>query len=235
MENKKIPTHIAIILDGNGRWAQKRKKVRTFGHKNGADKVIDILLYAKKCGIKYLTLYAFSTENWKRPAMEVNFLMKLLSSFIEENLDLLIENKAKLNILGDISRLPEKARKSCEMALEKTKDFDEIYLNIALNYGGRDDVVRAVRKIVEEGIDPQDITEKTISDRLYTGGMPDPDLLIRTGGDLRISNFLIYQIAYTELYFTDVLWPDFSEEEFDKALASYAKRDRRYGGLHESN
>jgi undecaprenyl diphosphate synthase len=235
MNNIKIPEHVAIILDGNGRWATKRNRPRTFGHKNGADNVVDIALYAKDRGVKYLTLYAFSTENWKRPEKEVSYLMKLLFKFIETKMNLLMENNVKLNILGDISKLPEFARKACIEAMEKTKDHDGLYLNMALNYGGRADVVKAVKDIVKEGIDPNDIDEKTISDHLYTKGMPDPDLMIRTGGDYRISNFLIYQLAYTELYFTKVLWPDFSKEEFDLALEDFTKRDRRYGGLNESN
>lgn len=235
MNNIKIPEHVAIILDGNGRWATKRNRPRTFGHKNGADNVVDIALYAKDRGVKYLTLYAFSTENWKRPEKEVSYLMKLLFKFIETKMNLLMENNVKLNILGDISKLPEFARKACIEAMEKTKDHDGLYLNMALNYGGRADVVKAVKDIVKEGIDPNDIDEKTISDHLYTKGMPDPDLMIRTGGDYRISNFLIYQLAYTELYFTKVLWPDFTKDEFDLALEDFTKRDRRYGGLNESN
>lgn len=234
MDEIKIPEHVAIILDGNGRWATKRKKPRTFGHKNGADNVVDIALYAKDCGVKYLTLYAFSTENWKRPTVEVNYLMKLLFKFIETKINLLIENNVRLNILGDISKLPDFARKACLDAMEKTKKHDGLYLNMALNYGGRDDIVKAVKDIVREGIEVDHIDEKIISDHLYTKHMPDPDLMIRTGGDLRISNFLIYQLAYTELYFTEVLWPDFTKEEFDKALEDFTRRDRRYGGLNES-
>lgn len=235
MKEIKIPEHVAIVLDGNGRWAKERNKPRTFGHKNGADNVVDIALYAKDRGVKYLTLYAFSTENWKRPEKEVSYLMNLLFKFIETKINLLMENNVKLNILGDISRLPDFARKACLDAMEKTKDHDGLYLNMALNYGGRADVVKAVQDIVSEGISPDDIDEMTISDHLYTKGMPDPDLMIRTGGDLRISNFLIYQLAYTELYFTKVLWPDFTKEEFDLALEDFTKRDRRYGGINESN
>lgn len=233
MQEIKIPEHIAIILDGNGRWAQQKNKPRTFGHKNGADNVVDIALYAKECGVKYLTLYTFSTENWKRPEIEVNFLMKLLSEFINTKINMLMENNVRLNILGDISELPKQARISCKEAMEKTKNHDGLFLNMALNYGGRRDLVKAVRDIVKEGICPDDIDEETISRHLYTANMPDPDLMIRTGGDLRISNFLIYQIAYSELYFTNVLWPDFDKSEFDKALESFSKRDRRYGGLNE--
>lgn len=233
MDEIKIPDHVAIILDGNGRWAKKRNKPRTFGHKNGADNVVDIALHAKDRGVKYLTLYAFSTENWKRPKKEVSYLMKLLFKFIETKMNLLMENNVKLNILGDLSKLPDFARDACVRAMDQTKDHDGLFLNMALNYGGRDDVVKAVKTIIKEGIDPNDITEETISSNLYTAGMPDPDLMIRTGGDIRISNFLVYQLAYTELYFTDVLWPDFTKEEFDKALKEFTSRDRRYGGLNE--
>ncbi|MDD7305809.1 MAG: isoprenyl transferase [Peptoniphilaceae bacterium] len=235
MKEIKIPDHVAIILDGNGRWAKKRNKPRTYGHKIGADNVVDIALYAKDRGVKYLTLYAFSTENWKRPEKEVSYLMRLLFKFIETKINLLIENNVKLNILGDISRLPDFARKSCIEAMEKTKNYDGLYLNMALNYGGRADIVRAVKAIVKEGIEAKAIDEATISNHLYTKSMPDPDLMIRTGGDFRISNFLIYQLAYTELYFTPVLWPDFTKEEFDLALEDFSRRDRRYGGVNESD
>lgn len=234
MNETKIPEHVAIILDGNGRWATKRNRPRTYGHKNGADNVVDIALHAKDRGVKYLTLYAFSTENWKRPETEVSYLMKLLFKFIETKINLLMENNVKLNILGDISKLPEFARNACIEAMDKTKDHDGLYLNMALNYGGRAELVKAVKDIVTEDIKVEDIDENTISDHLYTKFMPDPDLMIRTGGDFRISNFLIYQLAYTELYFTPVLWPDFTKEEFDLALEDFTRRDRRYGGLNES-
>ncbi|WP_311531594.1 polyprenyl diphosphate synthase, partial [uncultured Anaerococcus sp.] len=204
---------------------------RTFGHKEGAENVIRIARSAKKFGIKTLTLYAFSTENWKRPASEVGFLMDLLIKFVKSKLDELIAEDCKLNFLGDISKLPEKTREACLYALDKTKDNKSLLINIALNYGGRDELVYAFREIMAKGYGPDDITEEMISDNLYTSGQSDPDLLIRPGGELRLSNFLIYQMAYTELYFTDVLWPDFTEDDLRDAILEFTRRDRRYGGL----
>lgn len=231
-DNKKLE-HLAIILDGNGRWAKKRSLPRSMGHKEGSENVVDIALYAKEKGIKYLTLYAFSTENWKRPQIEVNYLMKLLEKFIKDKTKLLMENDVKLNIIGDISKLPQKTAKACLEVCEKTKDNKSLVLNMAINYGGRSEIVRAFKKMNKEGIDFDKIDEDTISSFLDTANMPDPDLLIRTGGNLRISNFLIYQMAYTEFYFVDTLWPDFKEEDLDMALNSFNKRDRRFGGLNE--
>lgn len=231
MEVINIPDHVAIILDGNGRWATKRNKPRTFGHKKGAENVVDIAIHAKNRGVKYLTLYAFSTENWKRPASEVDYLMKLLISFVEKKLDQLMAEDCKLNFLGDLSKIPENTRKAVEKALDKTKDNKSLFINIALNYGGRDEIVHAVKSIIDDGYLSKDIDEKLISKYLYTGNLPDPDLLIRPGGELRLSNFLIYQMAYTELYFTDCLWPDFDKDEFDKAIVEYAKRNRRFGDI----
>ena len=231
MTELKIPSHLAIILDGNGRWAKKQNRPRTFGHKEGAENVIRIARSAKKFGIKTLTLYAFSTENWKRPASEVGFLMDLLIKFVKSKLDELIAEDCKLNFLGDISKLPEKTREACLYALDKTKDNKSLLINIALNYGGRDELVHAFREIMAKGFGSDDITEEMISDNLYTSGQSDPDLLIRPGGELRLSNFLIYQMAYTELYFTDVLWPDFTEDDLKDAILDFTRRDRRYGGL----
>ena len=231
MEVNNIPEHVAIILDGNGRWATKRNKPRTFGHKKGAENVVDIAIHAKNRGVKYLTLYAFSTENWKRPASEVDYLMKLLISFVEKKLDQLMAEDCKINFLGDLSKIPENTRKAVEKALDKTKDNKSLFINIALNYGGRDEIVHAIKSIIDDGYLSKDIDEKLISKYLYTGNLPDPDLLIRPGGELRLSNFLIYQMAYTELYFTDCLWPDFNKDEFDKAIMEYAKRNRRFGDI----
>ena len=234
MSEKKIfPHHVAIILDGNGRWAQKRGRERTFGHKAGAANVKVIVRAAAHMGIKRLTLYAFSTENWKRPQVEVNYLMKLLAKFIKDKTKLLMENEVKLNIIGDISKLPEKTIKACLDVCELTKNNDKLVLNMAINYGGRMEIVKAFKDMAKDGIDFENINEDDISNYLYTANMPDPDLLIRTGGDLRISNFLIYQMAYTEYYFTDILWPDFSKNDLDVAVDSYFGRDRRYGGLNE--
>ena len=231
MTELKIPDHIAIILDGNGRWAKKQNKPRTFGHKEGAENVIRIAKSCKKFGVKTLTLYAFSTENWKRPATEVGFLMDLLIKFVNSKLEQLMAEDCKINFLGDISKLPAKTREACDFALEKTKVNKSLTINIALNYGGRDEIVHAFKEIMEKGYVPDEITEELISENLYTAGLPDPDLLIRPGGEIRLSNFLIYQLAYTELYFTDVLWPDFTEDDLREAILAFTKRDRRYGGL----
>lgn len=231
MEDIKTPSHVAIILDGNGRWAQKRNMPRTFGHKNGAENVVDIAIHAKKRGVKYLTLYAFSTENWKRPKKEVDYLMKLLIKFVNDKIDQLMEEDCKLNFLGDLSAIPDQTRKAVELALDRTKDNKSLFINIALNYGGRDELVYAFKNIINDGYKSEDIDEKLISENLYTKDIPDPDLLIRPGGELRISNFLIYQIAYSELYFTDKLWPDFSYEDFDKAIEEYSRRNRRFGDV----
>ncbi len=231
MEDIKTPSHVAIILDGNGRWAEQKNMPRTFGHKNGAENVVDIAIHAKKRGIKYLTLYAFSTENWKRPKKEVDYLMKLLIKFVNDKIDQLMEEDCKLNFLGDLSAIPDQTRKAVELALDRTKDNKSLFINIALNYGGRDELVHAFKSIISQGYKAEDIDEKLISDYLYTKDIPDPDLLIRPGGELRISNFLIYQIAYSELYFTDKLWPDFSYEDFDKAIEEYSRRNRRFGDV----
>lgn len=231
MEDIKTPSHVAIILDGNGRWAQQKNMPRTFGHKNGAENVVDIAIHAKKRGIKYLTLYAFSTENWKRPKKEVDYLMKLLIKFVNDKIDQLMEEDCKLNFLGDLSAIPDQTRQAVELALDKTKDNKSLFINIALNYGGRNELVHAFKNIISQGYKAEDIDEKLISENLYTKDIPDPDLLIRPGGELRISNFLIYQIAYSELYFTDKLWPDFSYEDFDKAIEEYSRRNRRFGDV----
>lgn len=231
MEDIKTPSHVAIILDGNGRWAQQKNMPRTFGHKNGAENVVDIAIHAKKRGIKYLTLYAFSTENWKRPKKEVDYLMKLLIKFVNDKIDQLMEEDCKLNFLGDLSAIPDQTRQAVELALDRTKDNKSLFINIALNYGGRNELVHAFKSIISQGYKAEDIDEKLISENLYTKDIPDPDLLIRPGGELRISNFLIYQIAYSELYFTDKLWPDFSYEDFDKAIEEYSRRNRRFGDV----
>ncbi len=231
------PNHIAIILDGNGRWAKKRGLSRNKGHKEGSERVIDITEYLDDLGVKYLSLYAFSTENWKRPEDEVTGIMKLLNSFINNELDRLHRKNVKLQIMGDISKLPYMNRTAVNHAVKKTKDNTGLVLNIGLNYGGRAEMVMAVKDIasqVEKGdLDLSMIDETTISQYLYTNKLPDPDLLIRTGGEYRISNFMIYQLAYTEFYFTDILWPDFDRREMDKALLDYYHRDRRFGGINE--
>lgn len=231
MDDLKIPHHLAIILDGNGRWAQRQNKPRTFGHKKGAENVIEIAKASKKLGIKILTLYAFSTENWKRPQSEVGFLMELLVKFVKDKLEELMAEDCKIRFLGDVEALPKKTRDACLYALEKTKDNESLTINIALNYGARAELVHAFKEIMAKNYQESDITEDLIAENLYTAGMADPDLLIRPGGELRLSNFLIYQMAYTEFYFTEVLWPDFKEDELIKAIKAYSDRDRRYGGL----
>ena len=193
--------------------------------------MIRIAKSAKKFGVKTLTLYAFSTENWKRPASEVGFLMDLLIKFVNSKIDELMAEDCKLNFLGDISKLPNKTKEACLFALDKTKDNESLLINIALNYGGRDEIVHSFKEIMKKGYGPDDITEELIAANLYTKGQADPDLLIRPGGELRLSNFLVYQLAYTELYFTDVLWPDFTEDNLREAIVAFTKRDRRYGGL----
>ena len=234
---KKIPTHVAIIMDGNGRWAKKRNMPRVKGHYEGMQTVKKITKYASKLGIKYLTLYAFSTENWARPKEEVNYLMdlpeKMFTSFMPE----LMENNVKVEVIGVVEKLPENTRKAVEDAIEQTKNNTGLKLIFALNYGSKDEIVTAVKRIAQ-GIanneyKVEEIDEQLISDNLFTKDTPDPDLLIRTSGEQRISNFLLWQIAYSEFIFTKVAWPDFVEEELYKALLEYQSRDRRFGGLNE--
>ena len=230
-----IPKHIAIIMDGNGRWAKAKKLPRTMGHRAGMKTIKTIVRECGNLGVKYITLYAFSTENWKRPSEEVGALMDLVVEFVEKELDELHENDIKLNSIGDISKLPEKSRKSIEAAKEKTKNNKSLTLNIALNYGGRDEIVKGVKEIatlVSEGkLKIEDIDEKEISNHLYTKGMPDPDMIIRPSGELRLSNYLLWQSAYSEFWFSNINWPDFTENDLRKAISDYQKRDRRYGGV----
>lgn len=232
-----IPNHVAIILDGNGRWAKKKGMPRAYGHMQGAKTVEVICEEAYKLGIRYLTVYAFSTENWNRPADEVAALMKLLRSYMETCLKTAAKNRMCIRVIGDKTGLDEDIRSRIAELEEATKDNDGLHFQIALNYGGRDELVRSVRKIAEQvrnaEISVENITEQRISDTLDTAGIPDPDLLIRTCGEQRISNFLLWQLAYTEFYFTDVAWPDFSKEELEKAIAAYNKRDRKYGMIKE--
>lgn len=227
--------HVAIIMDGNGRWAKERGEKRTYGHKEGAERVIDIVRKADELGIKYISLYAFSTENWKRPQLEVSTIMDLLVTFIKRELEEMNRNKVRLQVMGDISRLPLPSRKAIQYALNKTKNNDGLILNIGLNYGSRDELVKAVKTIssdlVRGDISIDDIDEQLISDRLYTSSIPDPDLMIRTGGEMRLSNFMLYQLAYTELYVTNILWPDFTPDNFEHAIKDYLNRNRRFGGL----
>ena len=228
-----VPEHLAIILDGNGRWAKKKGLPRNAGHVQGARVVEDMCEIVWNKGIKYFTVYAFSTENWNRPAGEVEALMKLLRDYMKNALKRASKNNMRVRVIGDKSGLAEDLRESIKVLEEGTAANTGLTFQIALNYGGRDEIVRAVRKLSSEKDQKamQDITEKDISDALDTGGIPDPDLLIRTCGEERISNFLLWQLAYSEFYFTDLPWPDFNEAELDKALESYASRTRRFGGL----
>lgn len=231
----KIPEHIAIILDGNGRWAKKRFMPRNAGHAAGARNVEKIIEDAHDMGIKYLTMYAFSTENWNRPEDEVKALMKLLRNYLKDCIERANKNNMKVRVIGERSRLDQDIIDRINELEECSKDNTGINFIIALNYGSRDEITRATRKIAEDckagKLNPEDINEKTIHSYLDTAGIPDPDLLIRTSGEIRLSNYLLWQLAYTEFYFTDVLWPDFNKEELKKAIVKYNQRDRRYGGV----
>ena len=232
-----IPKHVAIILDGNGRWAKAKGMPRTYGHIQGAKTVEDICEVAYNMGIQYLTVYAFSTENWNRPKEEVEALMKLLRNYMKNCLKRANQNNMCVRVIGEKSRLDEDIRKSIEELENATKDNTGLHFTIAINYGGRDELVRATRKIAERvasgEVTPEAITESMLNDNLDTAGYPDPDLMIRTCDELRISNFLLWQLAYTEFYVTPVPWPDFSKEELEKAVEAYNRRDRRYGLVKE--
>lgn len=231
----RIPRHVGIIMDGNGRWAKKRNMPRTLGHKEGAKRVVDIVETAYNLNIKSLTLYAFSTENWKRPEEEISKLMDLLAFYIKTQLQRIKKNNIKINVLGDYNVFPELIVKLIEDALQETKSNDKMILNIALNYGGQSEIVRATKNIVKdilnENILLEDINTQSFKNYLYTKGQDDLDLLVRPSGELRVSNFLLYQLAYSEFYFSNVLWPDFNEYEFYKAIYDFQNRNRRYGGL----
>ena len=230
-----LPKHIAIIMDGNGRWAKKRFLPRTAGHKAGVETVRKVITECKRLGIKHVTLYTFSTENWKRPALEVETLMTLLQSYLKKEVEELNINNVKLTAIGDIEKLPKSCLDELKRAMELTKDNDGPNLNLALNYGGRYDITEAVKQISRDienhTLDSENITEETIKNYLSTKSLPDPDLVIRTSGEQRLSNFLLWELAYAELYFTDVYWPDFDEKELQRAIYAYQNRDRRFGGL----
>lgn len=232
---KNIPEHVAIILDGNGRWAKKRGMPRNYGHAQGAKNVEVICRAAYNMGIRYLTVYAFSTENWNRPKEEVDALMKLLNQYMKNCRKTAKKNNMKVRVIGDKSGLSEEIRKDIEALEEATKEYDGLNFTIALNYGGRDELTRAIKKIaasVQRGeLDPEDISEETVGASLDTAELPDPDLLIRTSYELRISNYLLWQLAYSEFYFTEVPWPDFDERELQKAVEAYQQRDRRFGKI----
>jgi len=228
-----LPKHIAITMDGNGRWAKSKGKLRIFGHKNGVTAVRDTVEGAAKIGIEYLTLYAFSTENWSRPEKEVNALMTLLVSAINKETKTLMDNNIRLSTIGDINKLPSKAQKELQEAIIKTKDNTRMNLVLALSYSGRGEILNAVKNIIKDGKEPEEINESTFQQYLTTKNVPDPELLIRTSGEYRISNFLLWQIAYSELYFTDTLWPDFRRADLYKAILNYQSRERRFGKTTE--
>lgn len=234
-DNLKIPNHIAIIMDGNGRWAKAKGMPRTFGHTEGAKRVADVTRAAGNMGVKYVTLYAFSTENWSRSEEEVAALMKLFRGYLKTCIKDADENNMRIRIIGDKTRLDEDIQKTIMYVEEETSKYDGVTLTLAINYGGRDELTRAVKKIaagVKAGeIEPADITQELIDRNLDTADIPDPDLLIRTCGEERISNFLLWQLAYTEFYFADIAWPDFDGEELKKAIMAYTARDRRFGGV----
>lgn len=226
---KNIPAHVAIILDGNGRWARARGLPRNAGHRAGVENLRPVLEACGEFGIKYLTVYAFSTENWSRPADEVQGLMNILEDVIDRELSELHENGVRLRHLGRLDRLRPALQEKVLNAIEQTKNNNRISLNIAWNYGGRSEMVRAIQKIIEDGVTPVDINEELVSEYLYTAGLPDPDLIIRTSGEQRVSNFLLWQGAYAELYVTPTYWPDFGRDELLDALKDYASRERRFG------
>ena len=233
IDKNKLPKHIAITMDGNGRWAKSKGKLRIFGHKNGVKAVRDTVEGAAEIGIKYLTLYAFSSENWNRPEKEVNALMTLLVSAINKETKTLMDNNIRLSTIGDVNKLPSKAQKELEEAIIKTKDNTRMNLVLALSYSGRGEILNAVKNIIKDRKEPEEINEATFQQYLTTKSVPDPELLIRTSGEYRISNFLLWQIAYSELYFTDTLWPDFRRADLYKAILNYQNRERRFGKITE--
>ena len=229
-----IPRHIAIILDGNGRWARKRGLPRTAGHAAGSENFRKIATYCKNIGVEYLTVYAFSTENWKRPEDEVKTIMRLLRRYLNEAIDTMERDQIRMKIFGDVNGLAPELQELVKKTDEISARYEGFQANICLNYGGRDEIVHAARRYARdllEGRAEEELTEERFGNYLYSAGIPDPDLLIRPGGEQRISNFLLWQCAYAEFYFTDVLWPDFSTNELDKAIAVYQTRDRRFGGV----
>lgn len=235
LKEKPMPEHIAIIMDGNGRWAKSKGLVRVAGHRVGVQALKNTIIALDELGVGYLTVYAFSTENWRRPQDEVNTLMELIAEFVDKEIDYLDEKGVRVNPIGDISALTPKALESISYAKEKTKHNSHIIFNVALNYGGRQEILRATKAICAavkaDELQVDDIDEALFSSYLYTAGQPDPDLVIRSSGELRISNFLLWQIAYSEFWITDTLWPDFKKEDLWQAVWEYQNRDRRYGGV----
>ena len=233
IDQEKLPRHIAIIMDGNGRWAKKKALSRISGHLKGVNAVREVVTACRELGVKVLTLYAFSIENWKRPAEEVNALMGLLKEYLQKECDEMLQNNIRLNAIGRVSDLPPDVQATLQETIKKTDRCDGMILNLALSYGGRSEILHAVQGIISDlqkaKIKLEEMTVQRFSQYLWTHGLPDPDLLIRTSGEFRISNFLLWQIAYTELYVTDTLWPDFDRKELSKAIADYQSRERRFG------
>lgn len=232
-----VPNHIAIILDGNGRWAKKKGMPRSYGHVKGCANLETICDDMKELGVKYLTVYAFSTENWKRSREEVEGLMKLFRNYLKKCIKIAERNKMRVRVIGDITAFDKDIQERIAYLEEFSKKYDELHFQIALNYGSRDEITRGMRRLAQDAaegkITPEEVDEEMVQSYLDTAGIPDPDLLIRTSGELRLSNFLLWQLAYTEFYFTDVAWPDFNREELIRAIEKYNARDRRYGGVKE--
>ena len=230
-DRSNIPNHIAIIMDGNGRWAKKRLMPRSVGHKTGADMLKRIVKKCNDLGVKYLTVYAFSTENWKRPSEEVSLLMGLIVTYLQREVKEMNENNVRIRAIGDIEKLPQKAYDELKKSMDITKDNTGVVFSLALNYGFRDDLSHAIKNMMKDNIAIDDIDDDTVKKYLYTSYMPDPDLIIRTGGEIRLSNFMMYEASYSEFYFCDTLWPDFDSNELCKAIYTYQQRDRRYGSV----
>ena len=232
-DTQPVPNHVAIIMDGNGRWAEQRKRPRLFGHKAGVDSVRVIVEAARESGVKHLTLYAFSTENWQRPGAEVKGLMALLKTYLQVELERMLNNNIRLECFGQMSRLPQDVQQVLSTVITDTRNCQGMRLNLALSYGSRVEIISAIRDIagqVKKGkISVTDIDNDLFTSHLYSKGQPDPDLLIRTGGEKRLSNFLLWQLSYAEIYFTDIMWPDFRQEQFEQALQEFARRQRRFG------
>ena len=235
LDMTRIPKHIAIIMDGNGRWAKAKNLPRTMGHKAGVETIRRIIKEGDRLGVKYITLYAFSTENWKRPKDEVSALMKLLVQYLNQEIDELDSNGVVINVLGDITKLPNECIEAINNAKQRTKNNKGIVMNVALNYGGRDEIVRAIKSIsidVKNGlINPNDVSEDIVEKYLYTTGIPDPDIIIRPSGEQRLSNFLLWQCAYSEFWYSNINWPDFTENDLQRAIFDFQNRDRRFGGV----
>ena len=225
----KIPEHIAFIMDGNGRWAKAQGKVRTYGHKHGAATLEKVIKHSIKLGVKIVSFYAFSTENWKRPQEEIDYIFSLMREYLDKNANTFNEHDIKVRVVGDITRLPEDLQKSIVKIEKQTKDCKGLFVNICLNYGSRVEIIRAINSIIKDGV--KEVTEEVFANYLQTNGIPDPDMVIRTSGEYRLSNFMLYQCAYSELYFPKVYWPDFDEKELEKAIIVYQKRNRRFGSI----